>query len=41
MQGKGAGRPVLEAWLRELQSQAETRAYLTTDAVDNDSVNAL
>ncbi|WP_122262737.1 GNAT family N-acetyltransferase [Ornithinimicrobium cerasi] len=40
MQGTGTGRLVLEAWLRELQSQGETRAYLTTDALDNGSVNA-
>lgn len=40
IQGMGTGHLVLEAWLRELQLQGETRAHLTTDAVDNGSVNA-
>lgn len=39
VQGAGVGRQLVEAWTREVLSRGVSRAYLTTDADDNDAVN--
>ncbi|WP_434743554.1 GNAT family N-acetyltransferase [Micromonospora sp. SH-82] len=36
----GHGRRLVDAWWREVRRRGVTSAYLTTDAVDNDRVNA-
>lgn len=40
LQGKGAGRQLLDAWTDQAQRQGASSAMLTTDAEGNDSVNA-
>ena len=39
-QGKGVGARMLADWLRQVDERGTTDAYLTTDAVGNDAVNA-
>lgn len=38
-QGQGVGRILVERWIREIKQQGGNGCYLTTDAIDNDSVN--
>lgn len=40
LQGRGAGRLLLDAWTAQAQRQGASSAVLTTDADGNDSVNA-
>lgn len=39
-QGKGTGSALMEQWVRSAEQAGVERAYLTTDADDNDPVNA-
>lgn len=38
--GTGVGRELIDRWTRELAASGGTDAFLTTDATDNDAVNA-
>jgi ribosomal protein S18 acetylase RimI-like enzyme len=38
-QGRGVGDRLLDAWLKAAAAMGSPRAYLTTDAVDNEPVN--
>ena len=40
IQGRGLGRELIEAWEAEAARMGAARAFLTTDAEDNDAVNA-
>ncbi len=40
MQGTGIGKKLLEFWMQEVRRRGATGCYLTTDAEDNDKVNA-
>ena len=40
LQGQGVGRDLLAAWEGRAAQQGASAAYLTTDADDNDAVNA-
>lgn len=37
-QGKGTGKDLLEAWVREARTSKASKAYLSTDAEDNEDV---
>lgn len=39
-QGAGVGRQIIEAWCDSARERGATRAFLTTDALDNHAVNA-
>lgn len=40
LQGAGVGRQLITEWTKRAQRRGASEAYLTTDAQDNDSVNA-